>query len=386
MTDSTVSSEQRTMSNSESSFLARLQKLASLLRKNPGFSLMGLNVSLLLAAFLVFDPFGWIRTSYLDAEPLLRVAPARIDVIEVRDLSVEGQAGFSIQRSDAVAVKEERPENGVEPSEEQKLIDSVQGFQWNLKTEAGEVGYADVQRLARLLYSLQRSRKYYELDNDTSALKEYNLEHGLEINVILDDGSRSEILVGRSSIRGNESYVLVDDSIYLVQENLRRDLGAGNAEYFRNRQMIPIQGRDSVTRLNVRFKNPTLAGYRNVELARAGGDWRMLQPEVGSVRPTEMNLLLDDLLDIRAREFLDEVPPRLDNKQAMELSLVYRSSMGSPGTFTLEVLGKKSYDSYLFRTEDGQLFEGNSLYIEKLLAPEQSLLDRGEEPMDFRMP
>ena len=382
----------------KSSLLDRLSSSIIRIRKNPGLSLLGLNIILALIVFFIFDPFGWIRTSYLDADSFLDVEPARIDLIQVVDLSNPENSGFSIQRGGAVAVESDQDAlEGVEPSEERKLLNAVQGFQWILKptvrsdqeatssSEPDNKSLADAQRISRLLFSLKKSRLYYELDNSSEHRKDFDLDRGLKLSVILDNGNRRDFVIGRSSIRGNESYVLVDDSVYLVQENLRRDLGAGNAAYFRNRQILPISSRNSITRLDVRFKNPALAGLRNVELARAGGDWKMLEPEVGSVLSTEMNLLLDDLLEICANEFLDEIPPRLDGKQAMELSLVYRTSIGNPETVTLDVLGKKSYDTYLFRTRDGQLFEGSSLYLEKLLAPTQ-LLDRGEQPMDFTMP
>ena len=65
--------------------------------------------------------------------------------------------------------------------------------------------------------------------------------------------------------------------------------------------------------------------------------------------------------------------------------MVYRTTIGNPQTLRLEILGKKSYDTYLFRTEDGILFEGSSLYLEKLFQPEQ-LMERAEETMDFQMP
>lgn len=369
-----------------------LQNCIQSLKTNPGMTLLGTNLGLLLIAFIVFDPFGWIRSSYQDAEPLLDVEPARIDEIQVQVSKEKGQ-GFILQRGNAISSGPDQtePEDGPAPSEERKLLESVQGFQWLLKSSTDnsnsqKLRYADARRISNLLYSLRRSRKYYELDNTAAAIKEYNLDQGLQLSVVLDDGSRIQISVGRSSVRGNESYVLVDDTIYLVQENLRRDLGAGQQEFFRNRQIMPMVERRSITQLTVRFKRPAIVGFRNVELAKAGGDWKMLAPSVGPVRETEINLLLDDLLEIRAQEFIDELPARLDQNQAMELSLVYRTSIGNPKTFTVDVLGKKSYDTYLFRTEDGQLFEGSSLYLEKLFQPEQSLLDQGEEPMDFRMP
>ena len=232
---------------------------------------------------------------------------------------------------------------------------------------------------------MQQSRKYYELDNSEENRKDFNLDEGILLTVVLDDGSKKPIRIGRSSVRGNESYVLVDDSIYLVQENLRRDLGAGRWEYFRNRQIMPLVSRDSITRLSARFKNPAALQMEAVELAKAAGDWKMLSPTVSPVREMEMNLLLDDLLEIRAQEFLGELPPRLDRSQALELEMVYRTTIGNPQTLRLEILGKKSYDTYLFRTEDGILFEGSSLYLEKLFQPEQ-LMERAEEPMDFQMP
>ena len=112
----------------------------------------------------------------------------------------------------------------------------------------------------------------------------------------------------------------------------------------------------------------------------------MLAPSVGPVRETEMNLLIDDLLEIRAQEFLEEIPAGLDRRDAMKLEIVFTRSMGNPETLKLEILGKKSYDTYLFRLPDGTLFEGSSLYLEKLFQPEQALLQT-EEPqtMDFPM-
>ena len=112
----------------------------------------------------------------------------------------------------------------------------------------------------------------------------------------------------------------------------------------------------------------------------------MLAPSVGPVRETEMNLLIDDLLEIRAQEFLQEIPPGLDRRDSMDLEIVYARSMGNPESMKLEILGKKSYDTYLFRLSDGTLFEGSSLYLEKLFQPEQALLQIDEpQTMDFPM-
>ena len=88
----------------KSSLLDRLSSSIIRIRKNPGLSLLGLNIILALIVFFIFDPFGWIRTSYLDADSFLDVEPARIDLIQVVDLSNPENSGFSIQRGGAVAV------------------------------------------------------------------------------------------------------------------------------------------------------------------------------------------------------------------------------------------------------------------------------------------
>ncbi|MCB1168992.1 MAG: DUF4340 domain-containing protein [Leptospiraceae bacterium] len=369
-----------------------LSRLVGGLRRNPGFSLAGLNLFLALTAFLIFDPFGWIRTGYQSAEPLLRVQVASIDALEIRGPESE----FKIRREDAIARPEKRTEEGAPPpTRESEILEASEGFLWSLQGPGVDFR-ADARRLARLLYSLERSKKYYELDWDgqdnpesqesRTTLMKYGLDKPLKLDVVLENGQRKEILIGRSSIRGNESYVLVDQTIYLVQENLRRDLGSGDAEYFRNRQIMPFITRREVKSIKVRFRNPAAAGLRNVELAQAGGEWRMLAPSVGPVRETEMNLLIDDLLEIRAQEFLQEIPPGLDRRDSMDLEIVYARSMGNPESMKLEILGKKSYDTYLFRLSDGTLFEGSSLYLEKLFQPEQALLQIDEpQTMDFPM-
>ncbi|MCB1164627.1 MAG: DUF4340 domain-containing protein [Leptospiraceae bacterium] len=349
---------------------ARAGNLITIAQKNPGFSLILLNSFLAILVLLLYDPMGWVHSNYQDARPLVDISPENIDTLD--SIALEGEQSWVIARGEPQPQPDKSESQQPVVNEEVALEKSVDRFAWKLKEGDASIE-ADAKRLSRLLLSLHDARRYYELENTEANRKQYGLDDALKITVTVS-GKSQEILVGRSSVKGNESYVLVDGSIYLVQENLRRDLG-NEPFYFKSRRVWPLElSRDTVSMVEADFPN----GLRSVKIAKAGNDWQLLAPTVAPVQPTEMTLFLDDLLEIRAEEFLKEVPPRIDRKDSFTLRLVYRKSMGNPVELQLRILGKKDYSSYLFEKPDGQLFVGRSLYLEKLLQPEESFVDNGQ--------
>ncbi|HMW60584.1 MAG TPA: DUF4340 domain-containing protein [Leptospiraceae bacterium] len=344
-----------------------MNSIWSKVKSNPGLSLLSANVVLLAVIVLMQDPFGLFKTGYAGARVLLSASQDSISTIEVESPDKPGI--LRITRKDKLPVKKgEAPE-----------------YTWDVERTDGTKTTrmsADRDRVKELFASLEKTRRYYGIARNSESEKDAEMATDskgrlqcLQVRMISASGKKNTVYVGKSSLRGNDSYVRLDDedSIYLVEENLRTAFGSGDLEYFRNRRVFPDMSKDDITGITAS------ATGRPLQIARNGQGWQMLSPVPGNVNGSEMNLLLGDFVEWKAVSFPTEIPKDIDKKKSLKVEVQFKTTMTEPRTFAFEVLGQKDFSSYIIRTADGNLFEVTSIYLSHLLEPEEKLLERAEK-------
>lgn len=335
------------------------------IKKNPGAALFSGNIVLFGVWILLQDPFGLSNLLFASRNRVVRLDFSRVTAIEVR--SSERQSVVRMERGARL------------PGEEKSDKPAV--YQWNMTRQvAGKTDSlaADRDRIKDLFAALERARRAYSMplspENERTA--EINADSSgaprCTVLILTQEGGKSaKLCIGKSSLRGNDSYVRADEEndIYIVEENLKTAVGAGDPDFFRNRRLLPDMERDMITAIST-------SGPRPVQLVHAAQKWQMTSPVPAAVNASQMSLLLGDLVDLKAAAFLTEVPKDLDRKKAFELTLQFKSNMVDAQIYKLSVLGQKDFSAYVVRDPSGQLAEVTSMYLADLLDPEEKLIEK----------
>jgi hypothetical protein len=240
---------------------------------------------------------------------------------------------------------------------------------------------ADRERIKELFAAVERAKRVYSIpvnaENEKTAeisADQSGRSRCTAVSFVSESGKTTKLCIGKSSLRGNDSYVRVNDEneIYIVEENLKTAVGAGEPDFFRNRRLLPDIARDSITAIGASSPG------RQVQLLHSAQKWQMTSPMPAAVNMTQMNLLLGDLLDLKAVSFPAEIPKDLDRKKAFDLEIQYKSNMVDSQTIKLSVLGQKDFSSYIVRDSSGTLAEITSMYLADLLDPAEKLMEKGE--------
>lgn len=358
-----------------------MTRLFQLIKKNAGFTVLAVNLVLVVVIFFMYDPFNLIATGYAGASPLLKVSQEDAVKIEIQDPENHG-ASVVLTRKEILQATPS-VENGAMDRLERKPKE----YRWEIVITAGgkiEQYSADRERIKQFFQSVENVRRYYgpsrtpEKDRELSMAKLSNGQYeGMAIVFTLENGDSHTIYCGKSSLRTNESYVRLDeeDRIYLVQSNLRTSGGSGEPDYFRSRDVMPAAlGHERITGLSAIFPD----ARRSVNLSKSGDAWQIFAPVTGPAKSSEIGAILNDLEGWKASAFPNEIPKNLDKKSAFILEITYTES----GNITevkrarFEVLGGKEFSAYIIRDEQGKMYEISSMYLEDFLNPVEKLLDR----------
>lgn len=335
------------------------------IKKNPGPALFAGNAILLLLWIAMQDPFDLSRTLFASRNRIARVDQEAIKVIEVR--APERDVLIRLERGEKI------PGDAKNPQYSWQMNRQVAGKQDSLP--------ADRERIKELFAAVDRAKRAYsipvnpenekaaEISADASGRSRCTL-----LSMISEGGKTTRLCIGKSSLRGNDSYVRVNDEgeIYIVEENLKTAVGAGEPDFFRNRRLLPDIARESITAIGA------AAPGRQVQLVHSAQKWQLTSPMPASVNMTQLNLLLGDLLDLKAVSFPAEVPKDIDRKKAFDLEIQYKTNMVDSQIIKLSVLGQKDFSSYIVRDSSGTLAEITSMYLADLLDPEEKLVEKGE--------
>ncbi len=333
------------------------------IRSNPGVTLFFANVGLVIVLILVQDPFGMFKTGYAGARPLLRVSQEDAVSIEIES---PDRPLLRLVRKDKLNVKKN------EPAE----------FVWEVEQAGAKSKLtADRERVRDLFSGIEKARRYYGINRSAESEKDAEMGQDskgrllcMQVRITNASGKMSSLCVGKSSLRGNDSYVRLndEDTIFLVEENLRTAFGSGDPEYFRNRRLLPEITKEEITGINASGTG------KPVQITRNGSAWQMISPVPGNVNTSEMNLLLGDIIEWKAVSFPREIPKDLDRKKSLRIEIQYKQNMTDLKTASFEVLGQKDFSSYILKDADGNLFEITSLYLSHLLEPEEKLIEKSE--------
>lgn len=335
------------------------------IRKNPGAALLSANAGLLAVWLLLQDPFGLSKLLLASRNRVVRVDFAGTTKIEVQ--SFEKESLVRLERGEKLPGDEKNPR-----------------YSWQMTRQIGartETLPADRERIQELFSAMERAKRAYSMP--VNAENEKTAEMGLDasghprctvVTFTSENGKATRICVGKSSLRGNDSYVRVDDEteIYIVEENLKTAVGAGEPDFFRNRRLLPEIPKDSITGISASSPG------RLVQLVHSAQKWQMTSPMPAAVSVSQMNLLLGDIVDLKAISFPTEVPKDLDRKKAFDLEIQYKTNMVDAALIKISVLGQKDFSSYIIRDSAGTLSEVTSMYLADLLDPEEKLIEKGE--------
>ncbi|MCE9598004.1 MAG: DUF4340 domain-containing protein [Spirochaetia bacterium] len=343
-----------------------MKGIVATLRTNPGLSLLGANLGLLIIWLVIQDPLGVIKTGYAGASPVLRASESLVTSVEI-----ENPEKGSLLKLNRKEIIQGDPKEKKEPQYSWEFVRTVNG-----KTD---VFAADRDRVRDLFSSIEKAKRYYSIsrtpENEKVAEMTKDSEGRLtclQIRLGMENGKTGKLYIGKSSLRGNDSYIRVDDEndIYIVEENLRTTSGGGDVDFFRNRRIFPEFAKDSVMQVNA------TVGGKQIQLSRSGNIWQMISPVPAALNASEMNLLLSDILDWKAIAFPQQPAADLDRKKAMTLEIVQKPNMTDSRIFKFEVLGQKDYSSYVIRDEKGTLYEVTAVYLSHLYDPQEKLVEK----------
>ncbi|MCB1307170.1 MAG: DUF4340 domain-containing protein [Leptospiraceae bacterium] len=372
-----------------------MNAILTLFRKRPVLSLAGVNAFLLLVLFIQHNPLNlqFLRSGYSGADVLLNVEEEDVERIEISDPDYAG-GRVILERGD------ELPENLWQQPEgnmaEESWLDSIitrvpAQYNWKLTiidaNGERQTYSADHERVRILFDGLKRMRDYFALDRTPEKDRDLGMGldtrgqyTGLQLSFQLEGGRRVEnIYVGRSSTRGNQSYVRMneEDEVFLVEANPRSFVGSGEKEYFRSRNVLPALSLDTIQGLKADMPTRDL----EVEIARRANEWQMILPLPTIAQKETFEALLGDILNWQATGFPESIPEDLDPDFACELDLQVQSTGQLTGQSNIHVsiLGRVGYSDYIIQRND-QLMRINSIYLADLYEPRERLLDAGPMP------
>jgi hypothetical protein len=349
------------------------------LRKNLPALALGVNIGLAILLFFLYDPFQLIKTGYVGAGALLE-----LDQEAIKEIVFEEPA-FKAR----LVKGQPLPDSANSETKAQE-----KAYEWSLVSRQGgrEIYLqADKERVGELLKAIQDGRRYYGVPRNPEKDRELEMARNSKgeydcprLTIAYNSGKSDQIFIGRSSARAGESYVRLndEDSIFLVENDLRAASGSGNALFFRNRRILPAAvTKDNIGALNAEFDKYT------VRLQKDGGNWRMELPAQGKVKTQEISSLVDDIAGWKANSFLEKKPENMEKDKAFRLEISYNAG-GNPAVLAVRVLGKMDYSSYIVeiekpdakKDEPRDLYEITSVYLNDLYEAESKLLERQTLP------
>lgn len=254
-----------------------------------------------------------------------------------------------------------------------------QDSRWQLSLANQKTYTADQQRVDELLKTLSIIQSQYDLplgnsENEATNKSEFQLDTEAVTLTLQTDSLQTEtVLIGRASNRSDTTFVMRDGetTIHEVDGNLRNKIGIQDSQYFRNRSILPKEI-DADTINSIVFFEPK----RTLRLAKAGSDWQMIEPMVGKLRQEAFQPLLSEILNLKAKSFVDQLPEKL-TKGSIRIEIGYHSGTTTPGVFQLDIIGKSDYGSYYIKLDDSYV-EVSSYYLDDIHDPSR-LLDRKSE-------
>jgi len=346
----------------------------SLIRSNAPAVLLALNLVLALFLFFSYDPFRLIETGYRGADPLLS-----LDLEEVKSIAYNDP----LSRLTVRLIRGGKLGQGHEKSKSAE-------YAWDLAlVKDGREEYlpADRERVTELVNALKDSRRYYAVPR--SPEKDAELDMGRNSQgevesprIVLEynRGNTDTIYIGKTSARAGESYVRLNDepSIYLVEADLRSLIGQSDAFYFRNRRVLP----DTISAETLEALELKL-GKKTVQLGRKAGNWEMLLPFQGKLKPAAGSALINEITGWKANSFLEKAP-ELEKDSSFELSLDFQNPAGEKETLQIEGLGRSDYSSFVLRLpgkDKALLVEVTAIQLRDLMETPERLLEESNQPI-----
>lgn len=356
-------------------------------KKNAPLLLFVLNLVLLAGVFVAYDPFDLFSQGYESSPRVLGSSPEAIQRIEI--VPPPGSRRQVLERNHGEGEKTEsewkltllNQKRGQDPGGKHPDRNSS-----GPGDEAMEYP-GDEERIQELIEQLTGLRKYYSIENSNKNQMRYGLRttgsgECLCNRVVVTErsGKKTSIDIGSSSAVRNETMIRVtgEDRIYSVQGNLIRTTGAGENDYFRNREFFSPGQRPQISEVvSLRGK---MQGRPSLLISRTGDQWMMVEPASSPVKKEEFESLIKEIFQWRIDRFFSEPPQKLDRSRSLVLEIDVRKSPNDTRKLKLEILGETDFGSYVVRLEDGQLVEVSSFSLENIFQPEKKLMESRAQP------
>ncbi|MCB1176028.1 MAG: DUF4340 domain-containing protein [Leptospiraceae bacterium] len=323
-------------------------KISQFIKSHPAFSLVSLNLLLLIIVFFQKDPFKIFNKTYDNASPF-----------------------YEIKKEDISKIQFER----FNLPESQKLILKESNL-WKVQFK-NKLFKADVDKVSTLINSLLNAKKFTVITSSKEKEMEYGFgnSEAIVVEIFNSSGNSSGKLTIGNATSGNFTYVkwMSSDDIYLVEDNLKTAIGRAGDEFFINNKINPA-GLVSADLISVNIKhldNPNTS----VDLIKKDQSWYYNSKKVDSVGLTD---LLNSITGLNpSGVFTEDNLGELSNTNKYQITYSFKKGENTTSIF-LDILGKeKSGDNYYIK-----LNNESTIYIIKE-SQISSLLDFSTKDLKF---
>jgi hypothetical protein len=242
---------------------------------------IGLVVALVIAAIGVW----WARSSSTQKGTIR----PRAGPVALFDPALGELAGFEVKAGDSPA-----------------LVFAMEDGKWRMTAPiSGPTEHYTVSGDARKISSLQYVKAYAPGDPERPTSDMTSLDSPSRIVKLTDeDGKSSVVKIGARQTLSNKTYVQKegDETVYLVEGDLNKDLRRGVSDY-RGKRVAEFSQSDAV-RIEV-------AGQRQYTLVKSDGKWTIESPIKGRADAGQVRSLLSSLSGTRVEAFVDDAPKGL---------------------------------------------------------------------------
>lgn len=301
-----------------------MKKFTDFIQSNKAFSIVALNLVLVLLVIPFKDPFGLFVKSYEKANPFFEINQSEISKITVEKVK--------------------------EPDEIQTL--QKKDGEWIVSTKNKKTFQADSKKVDDLIHSILKAKKFTIVTSSKDKAIEYGFGDDEQKIEIFDAANKSigYLSIGSVSPRGSNTHVKWKDSndIYLVEDNLKSVTGRGDSKFFINKKIVPDGVEvEQIHQVTLSYAKSEDDGYI---ILKDKEKWMMQKPKTGEITKDDMNIVLPRLVGLNADDVIAEdiSLEGLDTENNFQLHFSYKGKLGTSREIKLICIGTDKEDEYYY--------------------------------------